>query len=84
MEKITVHSKVKEYIELYNQFDLLNDKAVEVYNPIQDIKGRVANLENEKAELDYNNTSIVLSNMEQYRDDQLDVFNDQLKTMWMY
>ena len=73
-----MHSKVKEYIELYNQFDLLCEKLIEAYNPIQDIEERIANLENEKAELDYNNTSIMISNMEQYYDDQINVFNDQL------
>ena len=71
-------SKVREYMGLYNQFDLLYDKAIEAYNPIQDIKERIANLENEKEELDYNNTSIMISNMEQYHDDQIDVFDDQL------
>lgn len=71
-------SKVREYVRLYNQFDLLYDKAIEAYNSIQDIKERITNLENEKAELDYNNTSIMISNMEQYHDDQIDVFDDQL------
>lgn len=61
-----MESKIKDYLEVYGQFDALYSKAVDAEIPIRNIKHEIDVLEKNKESVDFNNPNVVVSYMDDY------------------
>lgn len=81
-----MESKVKEYQELYEQFEELDKQKSNSEESIRNIENEIKQYRSKQNEVDYNDSDIVISYMEKYIDDSIkkkkgQVENDVKKKM---
>lgn len=74
-----MESKVKEYQELYEGFEVLYEKVSNAEEPIRNIEEEINQYRSKQSKFDYNNPNIVVGYMETYVDESISKKKEQIK-----
>ena len=74
-----MESKVKEYQELYEGFEVLYEKVSNAEEPIRNIEKEINQYRSKQSKFDYNNPNIVVGYMETYVDESISKKKEQIK-----
>ena len=66
-----MESKVKEYQELYGEFEVLYEQVSKAEVPIRDIEEEIRQHRSKQSNVDYNNPEVVVGYMETYIDESI-------------